>query len=269
MKKLIKSFIIFAVAALVLNSCGEPDPIIYDGPEFVSFTGGTSGSYFVQESNTPFPVQVGIPSPSTSDVTVQIELISATGEEGTQFDLPSSVTIPAGDVIATIPVKGYFENLAGRVDTLSFQLIGDEVANFDTAYTVIMQQFCVFDINNFVGAYSCDEAVYGVYGVNFTVDPDNANAVLNDNFWDFPAAGETVQYIFTGDFDQIVIVPEQEFTFGDGTVGSVVGQGTYDGCSGTMVVDYIVNYAGGSYGTNHIFTPGAPTKKSALVKKGN
>lgn len=268
MKNIIKSFIIFAAVALVLNSCGDPEPIIYDGPLFVSFTGGTSGHYFVQEGNTPFPVQVGIPSPVANDVTVQIELISATGEEGTQFDLPSSVTIRAGEVISAVPVKGYFEHLAGRKDTISFQLVGDEVANFDTAYTLILQQFCTFDINTFTGPYSCDEEGYGVYEVNFTIDTTRANAILNDNFWNYAAPGQKLQYVFTGDFDQVVIIPEQEFTFGDGYVGSVVGQGTYDGCSGTMVVDYLVNWNDERYGTRHIFTPGAPVGKSALIKKG-
>ena len=261
MKNIIRSFILFSVALLGLNSCGETDPIIYDGPVFVSFTYGTSGTYFVKPNNEPFPVFVGVPTPSAEDVTIDIDVVAATGEAGTQFDLPSRVTVRAGEVNAAIPVKGYFDRLAGRVDTVTFQLIGEEVANFDTAYTVILQQFCGFDINNFLGTYSCDEAGYEVYEVTFTIDSVNANSILNDNFLDFAAPGQVLRYVFSGGFDQVVIVPEQEFIFGDGTIGSVLGQGTYNGCSGAMEVNYLVNYADGSYSINHIFTPGATAKK--------
>lgn len=129
-------------------------------------------------------------------------------------------------------------------------------------------KFCAFDINTFTGAYTCDETGYGAYGVGLTIDPDNENAVLNDNFWDWAAAGEVIRYEFSGDVDQIVTVPLQDFVYGDGSAGTVEGSGTYDGCTGTMHVEYNVVYDGADNATVHDFSPGAPAKKS-FIKKGN
>ena len=150
MKNIVKPILLFAMAAMVLTSCGDVEPIIYDGPTFVSFTDGTSGSYFVQSDNTPYPVAVGIPAAASADVTIDIEVLYASGTAGTHYDIPSSVTISKGEVTADIVVNGYFDEMPGRVDTLQFQLVGSERAAFDTAFTLIMQQFCPFDVNDFV-----------------------------------------------------------------------------------------------------------------------
>lgn len=119
---------------------------------------------------------------------------------------------------------------------------------------VSIEPFCVLDINKFTGAFDCDEEGYGVYPVNFTLDPDVQNRIINDNFWDWPADGEVIYYDLSGDIDQIVTVPKQTFTFGDGTVGWVEGSGVYDGCAGTMVVDYDVEYGGEVNATHHEFS---------------
>ena len=190
MKNIIKSFIIFAAAALVLNGCGEAEPIIYDGPVFVSFTDGTMGDYFVQADNTPYNVQVGIPTAQGSDMTIDIEILKATGTAGTQFDLPASVTIKAGQVVAVIPVKGDFENLAGRKDTLIFQLLGEDVASFDTAYTVYMQQFCPFDVSEFEGAWTATEVsefygAYDPYTINFAANPNGGDTLITEDIWPY------------------------------------------------------------------------------------
>jgi len=128
--------------------------------------------------------------------------------------------------------------------------------------------FCTFDINTFIGAYTCDETGYGPYPVNLTQDPDNAMAVLNDNFWDYAGEGEVVSYEFSGDFDQIVTVPLQDFVYGGGETGNVEGEGTYNGCTGEFYVLYTNEYDGDVYETEHNFTPGAPAAKSVKYKKG-
>ena len=55
----------------------------------------------------------------------------------------------------------------------------------DKVIEVTVKAFCALDINNFIGAFDCDEAGYGVYPVNFTKHPTLANTIVNDNFWDF------------------------------------------------------------------------------------
>jgi hypothetical protein len=120
---------------------------------------------------------------------------------------------------------------------------------------VNVASFCHFDINNFIGAYDCDEAGYGNYDVNFTKHPTLANTIVNDNFWDYAGAGAVIYYTLSGDFLEEVTVPKQDFEFGDGYVGWVEGSGTYDGCDHTMTMVYTVFYDGDEYITYHDFTP--------------
>jgi hypothetical protein len=119
---------------------------------------------------------------------------------------------------------------------------------------VTIEPFCVLSINLFTGAFLCNEAGYGEYPVNLTADPAVQNRILNDNFWDYAAEGEVIYYDLSGDLNQIVTVPSQSFTFGDGTVGSVEGSGVYDSCNRTMTVSYSVEYGGDVYDTDHVFS---------------
>lgn len=127
--------------------------------------------------------------------------------------------------------------------------------------------FCTFNINNFIGAFDCDEAGYEVYSVNFIKDPVLANTILNDNFWDFAAPGSVVKYTLSGDFLEKVTVPHQAFTFFDGTVGWVEGSGTYKGCENTMTVDYTIFYDD-EYQIHHLFSPAAKGTFKVVQKKG-
>lgn len=120
---------------------------------------------------------------------------------------------------------------------------------------VNVASFCQFNINNFIGAYLCDEAGYGPYDVNFTKHPTLANTIVNDNFWAYPASGAVIYYTFSGDFLEEVTVPKQDFEFGDGYLGWVEGSGTYDGCDHTMTMVYTMDYDGDEYTVYHSFTP--------------
>lgn len=126
---------------------------------------------------------------------------------------------------------------------------------------------CAFDIADFTGAYNCYEEGYGDYNVNFTIDPNEPNRILNDNYWDWAAPGEVVYYIFSGDVNQTIDIPNQPFTYGDGTVGSVEGSGTYDACTRTFITNTIAEYGGTGYATYHEFSPAGT--KTVIRKLGN
>lgn len=118
---------------------------------------------------------------------------------------------------------------------------------------VVINPFCVFNVNAFLGVAVCDEEGYGKYNVTFRLDPTNNKRIHNDNFWDYPGPGATIYYDLSGDINQIVTVPKQDFVFGDGSTGWVQGSGTYDTCKKTMTVNYTVNYDGDNYPTKHVF----------------
>ncbi len=191
MKKItIKLLSLFAVVLLV-NGCGKADPILYSGPTFVSFTDGVLGDYFVQSDNTPYQVTVGIPAPSGSAVSVNLNVVYASGTAGTHYDIPASVSIPAGAVTATFDVSGYFENMSGRKDTLVIEMTGEGLANFNTEYTVYLQQFCPFDVNDFVGAWTAYEHSdyeadpYAPYTVNLALVDGEPNTLVTSDIWPY------------------------------------------------------------------------------------
>ena len=138
----------------------------------------------------------------------------------------------------------------------------------DREFEVTVTNFCVFDVNNFTGTFSCEEDGYGVYQVTFTKDPVQARTIINNNFWDFAAPGSVLKYTFSGDFDETVTVPRQTFTFADDVTGWVEGEGTYDGCSHTMTVDYTVYYDD-EYKVHQEFSPGTKSANTTVtLRKG-
>ena len=250
----IKLLSIFAVV-LLLNGCGEADPILYDGPTFVSFTDGVVGDYFVQADNTPYPITVGIPAPASSDVTVNLNVVYASGTAGTHYDVPSSVTIPAGAVTATFDVSGYFENLSGRKDTLVIELASSQIANFDTEYTLYLQQFCPFDINDFVGAWTAYEQSdyeadpYPPYTVNFALVDGEPNTLVTTDIWpNFP-----IKVVFNADDpanfywnmpDQFLV--DDLFGYGEARATDL-GPGAFSACDLTASIRYKIYVSAGNF----------------------
>jgi hypothetical protein len=255
MKKIIiKLLSIFAVV-MVLHSCSEADPILYSGPTFVSFTDGILGDYFVQSDNTPFPIQVGIPAPAGSDLTVNVEVLYASGTAGTHYEVPSSVTIPSGSVTADLLVEGIFANLSGRKDTLVLQLVSADTASFNTVYTLYMQQFCPFDVNDFVGSWTAYEQSdyeadpYPPYTINFALVPGEANTLVTQDIWPyFP-----IKVVFNADDPANFFwrIPDQFLVddlggYGEGRATDL-GPGAFSACDQTASIRYKIYVSAGNF----------------------
>ncbi len=153
----------------------------------------------------------------------------------------------------TNKVEVYLQN-AGKVTVSVVETTLGGIKSEPKSIVFNVGEFCPFVIDNFLGAFNCDEEGYGVYGVNFTKNEAFPNRIYNDNFWDYAAAGQLIYYEFDGTLNQNVNVPLQPFIFGDGSEGSVVGSGKYDGCAHTLTVSYTVVYDGTEYTTNHVFS---------------
>jgi hypothetical protein len=255
MKKItIKLLSLFAVV-LLLNGCNEADLIIYDGPTFVSYTDGTVGDYFVQADNTPYPIQVGIPSPLGSEVSVNLNVLYASGTAGTHYDLPSSVTIPSGSVTANFNVGGIFANMSGRKDTLVIELVSADTASFNTVYTLYMQQFCPFDINEFVGEWTAyeksdyEDDPYDPYPLTFALDPDNDDALITSDIWPFFPVQVVFNYSDPANFywnipDQFLT--DDLFGYGEARITDL-GNGPFSSCDLMMTIRYKVYVSAGNF----------------------
>jgi hypothetical protein len=121
----------------------------------------------------------------------------------------------------------------------------------NTAVEVSITKFVPFDAEDYAITFSCNEPGYGDYLCDF-VTTDDPNVLTNTNFWD---SGWSIDYTFSGDFDQAVTIEPQVQMYGD-TPLTVSGSGTYNGVSKMIVVDYtVVDDTGGVWDDNtHTFT---------------
>ena len=219
----------------------------------------------------PVPVDYTIDGPATvfQTETADYEVIVPWEQPGTTWSW--SVVGATLQNVSTDTKIATVNFTAMPVNDTVYITVGEEtaegVAGKDTLVKVKVTQFCTFNINNFIGAYDCDEAGYEVYSVNFTKDPVLTNTILNDNFWDFAAPGSVVKYTLSGDFLETVTVANQPFTFFDGTVGWVEGSGTYNSCEKSMTVDYTIFYDD-EYDIHHVFTPATKGTFKVVQKKG-
>lgn len=237
-----KAGLLAAIMIAVITACGETyieeHQNAYTAQDVVPLVLGVDGPTTVYQTETrDYSVTYNRAGSSWewSVTGAELQGVSSDMRTATVY-FPSK---PAGDV-ATITVT----------ETTSGGVVSPE-----KMVEVNVASFCQFDINNFIGAYSCDEAGYGIYSVNFSKHLTLANTIVNDNFWDYAAPGAVVYYTLSGDFLEEVTVPRQDFEFGDGYVGWVEGSGTYDGCEHTMTMVYTVFYDGDEYITYHDFAP--------------
>lgn len=184
--------ILFFFALIILVSgCGEVEPKIYDGELFISYTNGNEGRYVVLTQNVPYPMEIGIPYPVDHDLDVALDVVHATGTEGLQFDLPSSVTIQKGKVTASFYVYGHAQNMTDRNDTLVIGIDHENAATFDNEYTIYMQPPCEFVLDEFVGDYTAyeqsdyEDEPYDPYPVNFAENPNGGDTLVVTGIWPY------------------------------------------------------------------------------------
>ena len=228
----------------------------------------------MSDETTPLRLKIYGPpvaSAATADIAVDP---SSTAVEGTHFDLSSkSVSIEANGSGASVSLTIHAANFA-KGDTLKLVLTLTSGSFKTDAFastadiTLMKKPECPFDIATFLGGYSCDETGYGVYSVSFFADPDVENRIHNTNYWDFAAPGATVYYDLNPD-DGTITVPDQPFTYGDDSEGSVRGDGlgTFDPCTGDMWINTIAVYGGADYPTEHHFFKGKKSGSLAPLKR--
>lgn len=149
--------ILLVIVLFTGGSCKKKD--ITRPPELAKFLNTGTQSYPVKDdASSVFKIAVGLTQPAPVDRTFTFTVTSPTGAvEGTQYTIPSkTVTIPAGQTIDSIAVKGIFNGYAGgRKDTLVFTLTSGNAPFFTggTVSKVVLQQFCPLDMNIFSGDF--------------------------------------------------------------------------------------------------------------------
>jgi hypothetical protein len=248
----IKSILfLFALSALIV-SCGDSEFDVYDGVNKVHFI-ESEGTYFVQETEDPgFNVELGAYKPSDGNLNANVVIIDSlsTAEEGTHYNLSSTTAnFGDGEVIASIMVEGVFDNLADS-KTLTFKLEGDEnVANYDTMFTLNLTQFCPYIQDEFVGTYIFQSAAFGAtYDVEI-VAGSSPDELIAQNLY---ADGFNVS-IQMDDSDpasfQANVTKQDAWVSADFGQARVEGSGPFNACEKTIVLNLEHTVDAGTFGT--------------------
>lgn len=185
----------------------------------------------------PFDVTWEITGDYTATGTIKVP--KGASNYTTTISIPEGI-VSDGSLDARFKLTGTSEGIAlGRID------------NTNLAFDIVINKFVAYNAADYTGTFTCNEPGYGDYPVNLSVDPEDNQKIWSDNFWD---AGASVYYEFSGDFDQSIEMPEQEFTSGE--LYTVSGSGKYDGITKTFFVDYVVTDANGQLvdENTHTFT---------------
>jgi hypothetical protein len=199
---MIHKFSALLLIAVIAAGCKKDNAISTPSlAEFADLANANTGKYYVMDDpNSVFEIKVGTTVAAKSDRTIEFSVASPSGaQEGTHFTIPgNSVVIPAGSAVATIPVKGIFENLGGRKDTLIFTITGGDVDVWEkyNKYTLAMQQYCDVVLAELEGLYenttetrSDGSNFYGPYPSSVTLEPIDGSSttakIIFHNFWDY------------------------------------------------------------------------------------
>lgn len=178
---------LFFLGVFIIGGCQKEDTLV-SVPSQAHFVSSEKYlNYYVTSAATDsFVVEVGTTDISNSDRTVTFSISSPTGAvQGTQYTIisPSSgntITIPAGQSIASIKLHGIFSAFPGtRKDTLVFTLSQPsiETAKFNDTLGIVMQKFCNVVLADLGGNFTANEYLedgsfsYGPYAsgvVNLT-----------------------------------------------------------------------------------------------------
>ncbi len=208
MKRLISSLAICLTAfggIILIGSCNKEDPYkLIEPGSFIHFVGSKVQSYPVRSAAVAvYNVQIGTTDVSGEPRTVTFQVTSPTGAvEGTQYTLGTTgktVTIPAGQATAVIPVQGLFSGYPpGRIDTLIFTFTEPSIkpATFLDTVKLAMGDICAetapFVLSDFIGTYAKTNELFGTsaYGPYTTtissVTPLTATTgtIRVTNIWD-------------------------------------------------------------------------------------
>lgn len=235
-----KSFLSLALILLTaLTACKKEDVLTYNGPKVLHFA-EPSYDFIVTPSDTGYDLKVAT---TTADAaTVQIAIMdNSTAVEGVHFkQFSKTINIAAGQYVNSVKIVPIINNLDGNY-VLNLAITNSNVKDnvkFNQTFTLNLSRFCPLDLSGWVGTFNCNEPGYGDYQVNFVKGTD-PNTLVIDNFWDY---GGVVTYTLNdaaGPDDATVEIKEQTVTMG-GTDFIVLGTGTYEQCSRTMIVHYQV-----------------------------
>ncbi len=204
-QKALIGFLGVALVALVMYSCKKKDALTIPGAASeIAYADNSPKSFYVLATSPgdTYKIPVGITTPLTRAVTVNLSYSSATAVAGTHYTGPSSITIPAGKVLDSISLKGIFANIpVGVAHKVVVKVSGGDLPALlgKDSVEVTLRRYCTVNVANIAGTYNVTETsqYYGVSTYQQTItgvtqtSATTATATIN-NLWNSGITATTV-----------------------------------------------------------------------------
>lgn len=260
-KFLIKMF--FAGLGLIflsLESCKKNNVVVGQDivpPTYAKFNSPStsvydSAIYYVKNTGETFKIPVGITTVSGKDREVHFTYSSSSAVQGTQYNAPVSITIPAGHALDTLNISGVFAGInAGEVYRLAIDISGTDdvpMSPYKNHFVLFIRKSCEIILTDFEGAFDNTYDNAGSYGpYTTTVTPGSITMTTAtsatftiENVWDpgVPVI-TTVNADWTADPDHpIITIPDQEYFAGADLWIRGTQDGTFSACDQTITLRY-------------------------------
>jgi hypothetical protein len=233
----------------------------------IAYEDNTDKNFYVLSSapGDTYKIPIGITTPLSTPVTVQLSYTSATAVAGTHYTAPASITIPAGKVLDSISVKGFFANIpAGVTHRVVVRISGGDLpalSNRDST-VLLLRRYCNVNPAALAGNYNTVETstsgTVGNYVKTVTnvvqTSPTTATGRIN-NIWDFSISANVI-FDWTDPSNFKVSMNPLSQTTQYTSAGMAVlitqhtGTNTFSSCANTITMNFrLVRSDGGVFDT--------------------
>jgi hypothetical protein len=155
-------YIFLATTMLFLNSCEESQSPIYDGEQTLAYFGSSSSRVEVELNTTSTTITIPVNASTLSDVdrTVSVTVLESSTAAANQYDVASSVTIPAGSYFGSLDLTGFITDLTTTGVSLTLQLedgIDDGGVASPNTHTATIALVCPIPETYFTGTYLIEQ----------------------------------------------------------------------------------------------------------------
>jgi hypothetical protein len=230
MKK-IKSLIAYTLLATAFVACDDDSDPTASTAEFAAT------ELAVDECDGVVTLGIMLNAPAAQDVAISFTY-GGSATQGVDYTAPEgSITILKGNSTGTLPITLIGDLLTEGAETIEVSISSSLTTSASHVLTIEANK--PYTQSNFTGTFDADEPGYAHYDVTVTADATDPNAIIVANFWDGGAALKA-KYIF--DNAGNVTIPTQDFVSGGVTYTLMANTeaGTYDPCSHTFIVPYII-----------------------------
>jgi hypothetical protein len=217
MKNLISAFFIISLS-MTLFSCGDKNEYdwnkVIPGKQQITGRDSIKGNGIAEE-------YLAIPRGGSS---YDWKILSGAGTFVQDPDRPYRIELQSTSQVSGTIVLCVTETTHGGV-----------VGTPDTI-NIILTPVCDFNINLFTGAFVGKEQGFADYSINFT--HTSGDTIINDNFFN---SAYQVPFVFpqSGRINETFNVVPTTVDY-NGEPGIIKGSGTYESCTGKMIVNFVI-----------------------------